>query len=260
MNARDLIVLAAYAAGIAAYAASLFLPGRLRRTALVLHAVLVVAGTVHLAGYAMAHGRCPLANARDALFFSAWLLSILLLANDLACGRRSVAVFLLPAPAVLFLVAALSGPGPAWLPEGRSSGLFPLHVSLALSAFVLYAMAFLVAALQAKAHADLKAKRVGPLYARIPPLATLAREVGVLLLAANLLLPAGLAIGAYAAVRERLHAMVELKSAAALLCWLVFCGVSALRRRGLGPRAQLAGCALGVFLMVLTALLGRHAG
>ncbi|MBF0244266.1 MAG: cytochrome c biogenesis protein CcsA [Planctomycetes bacterium] len=235
-----------------------FLSGgeKFKRMALPFHSLLFVLFTLYISVYSLRLGRCPIASGREVMIFSAWILTGLMLLNELLCERRSVAVFVLPFSALATFIPILSEGGP-WLPEKYIGTLFPLHVGLTAMGFVLYSLVFLLCLLYTKSFRDIKNKRPGPLFGRIPPLKTQETQIRLLLAAGNLLVPAGLAFGIYWSLSQNLHEIVGPKLLVSLGAWTSFV-VLMFRFRRLTLARILTLSTLGFLLVALSFFLGRH--
>jgi ABC-type transport system involved in cytochrome c biogenesis permease subunit len=148
---------------------------------------------VHLG---VAEGRFPVTGAFEAFVFLAAAVTLAALALDALRRLSIVLVASLPlalATGLLALLMTLTPSEGGLDPEGVSSIWTSLHVFVALGAYGAFALAFLAGILYMVAQRQLKERAASPVLGMMPALETVARinvrsiAVGVVLLAAGLL-------------------------------------------------------------------------
>ena len=152
-----------------------------------------------------------------------------------------------PAPAAL-------GPGVAALPGVR------LHVTTATASVALLVLAAAMGALYLAQERQLKGKRFGPLFRRLPALLTLERATGLLVLAGFAAFTFALASGGLA-VRAAWCAAPwawDATRIGALGAWLVFAGLAAARALGVRGQRQAVLAVAGLVLVVAFLVGGRQ--
>jgi ABC-type uncharacterized transport system permease subunit len=139
------------------------------RAARVALAVAFVAQAIDIA-WLCAHGQHPVVNAREALFFAAWLMSGAYLGVSLRFRVPVVGALVVPAIMVLDVAARLA---PSREVVHGVSTLGVVHIVLATAGVALFAVAAGGAVIYLVEERNLKRHRAGRLFKRGPALETL---------------------------------------------------------------------------------------
>jgi ABC-type uncharacterized transport system permease subunit len=169
----SLCVLCAYALASALHLAYLVVAraglARLARLSLGL-AFFTHTAEMSLAGMRGVH---PASSVPEALAFAAWLLVLVYLLLSFRYRTGIVGGFVAPVALVLELLARAGPQTTLAAGAGGVGALGRVHITLSMAGVALFALAAAVAALYLLSEAQLKAKRIGVLQHRGPPLATL---------------------------------------------------------------------------------------
>ncbi len=223
----------------------------------VFHAITVVAFSLYLVQISYQQAHCPFANGREALIFSTWILTIFLFINDILCGRRSMAVFLLPVAFLMSSIGLLIQSKSSWPATDNPNALLPLHVALVMCSYILYLLTALLCFLYWKTISDLKEKKIGFFFSRVPSLKTQEREISRLLWAANILLPIGIIFGKGWIHQEGAQNSIFFEYIISLSAWCIFM-LLALFRHKVSARKQSLIAAAGVVVLAMIHLVGQH--
>lgn len=206
----------------------------------------------HVVSASLLTNTCPVHSIHFALSLSALIAAVAYLVMRRRYRIHALGAFVAPI-CLTFIVAAqfVSTPIAA---ENFPSSMLALHVAANLLGIGLFLLAGAAGAIYLLQERRLKAKRVGGLSGRLPPLQTLDLTEHRLLLAGFPLLTLGIVTGAVFA--SRMHGSAELARAAlAYATWVLVAGVLLLRalagwrgrRAAYGTLAGVA-CAVLVFL------------
>jgi len=162
---------------------------------------------------------------------------------------------------VLAVIAALSGlllARPTRVPEETRSIWLSLHIVTALTGYGLFTLESLLGGAYLIQDYNLKRKRFGPLFKRLPPLETLDRLMAELISASFLLFSVAIGLGVYLA-----HSYdwprawpLDPKVIATAGTWCVYAVLFHLRRSAGRHGRKMALVAVVGFAMVLVAALG----
>ncbi len=217
----------------------------------------VVSHIAFLAGNFARFGHVPTADIHQALAVMSLVVVLVFLITVRKRARlRVLGAFITPVTLLLFLGAAFRrGVGP--VPEGVRSALLPLHVLVNVLGLAAFAFAFAAALAYLIQERQLRQKKLGGLFERLPPLDVLDSIGLKAVLVGFPLLTAGVVTGTIWAVR--LNPSSFALSAAqgfGLLAWLLFAGVLLLRvAAGWRGRKAAIGTMLG-FLCTMAVLVG----
>jgi ABC-type uncharacterized transport system permease subunit len=202
-------------------------------------------------------GYIPTTDIHQALAVMSLVVVLVFLVSVRTRGRlRVLGAFITPVTLLLFLGAASRrGLGP--VPEGVRSALLPVHVIVNVLGLAAFAFAFAFALAYLVQERQLRQKKLGGLFQRLPPLDVLDSLGLKAVLVGFPLLTAGVITGTIWAVR--LNPSSFALSAAqgfGLLAWLLFAGVLLLRvAAGWRGRKAAIGTMLG-FLCTMAVLVG----
>lgn len=240
--------------------------GKMAPAAFGLAAAGVTAHTVALARFTLLHGELPLVGLAPSLSTLALVIGVGLLATIGLGEVRRIGIVLIPLVILMEGFAVALGVQPAEGVLDFQGAWFAFHVTLAFAGFGGMAVAFSAAVLYLLQFSTLKAKRLGPAFRFLPPLATLDRLGRIGLVAGLITLTLGLALGWAWTVRFR-HSFQQTdpKVMWGVLTWAVFVGVLVVRGKGnqherRGALATVVGFAVVVVSYVVLQLVTATGG
>ncbi|GMR13285.1 MAG: hypothetical protein BMS9Abin29_1490 [Gemmatimonadota bacterium] len=207
--------------------------GRMAALAFGVAAAGVTAHTVALARFTVINNELPLVGLAPSLSTMALIIGVGLLATIGLGEVRRVGIVLIPVVILMEGTAVVLGVQPTEGVLDFQGAWFALHVTLAFAGYSGMTVAFSASLLYLLQFNTLKAKRLGPAFRFLPPLATLDRLGRIGLVAGLITLTLGLAIGWAWTVRFR-HSFQQTDPAViwGVLTWAVFVGVLMVRGRG----------------------------
>ncbi|MFP4624404.1 MAG: inner membrane protein YpjD [Gemmatimonadota bacterium] len=141
----------------------------------------VVVHAAYLMTSAITFGHVPTANTWESLTFMAFAMALVYLILEWRQGERSTGVFIM---AVVLLFQTLSSAFVTHtrdVPEILKSSMFAVHVTAALMGYVALTVSAVYGIMYLLQYRQLKNKRVGLLFQRLPNLETLSRlNIGAL--------------------------------------------------------------------------------
>jgi cytochrome c-type biogenesis protein CcsB len=191
--------------------------------------LLILAGFLVQSGALAAHwleaGYPGFAHFRQAASFYSWLLAGGYLLVQLK--YRLTALGSLIAPLALFLtLAAFASPGREAFPEALRTYWLPVHVTFALLGNAVFALAFGVSLMYLAQEYQLKHKKMGSFYRRLPSLETLDRLNSVLLVWGFPLMTLGILTGSlWARDHWGDYWTWESRQISSALTWLLYAGL-----------------------------------
>jgi HemX protein len=223
--------------------------------------MLAVAGLlVHaagLAGFMMTYAEAPLVGLAPSLSTLSFLIAVFLLLSAAAPETRALGLVLLPLAAILVGTSLLLGiRPPAVDPQAYRGVWFSLHILLAFTGFAGLALAFASGLLYLLQFRQLKRKSFGRMFRFFPPLETLDVVERWAIAAGFPALTAGLLLG-WAWTARFDAATSPSKIAWALVSWVVFAVVVAVRLRGGGERRGALAAVAGFVVVALLYLVLR---
>ena len=221
------------------------------------------AHTVALIARALELGAPPLGSLPDAISVAVWVIVLLEVLIEQRTGVRVLGAFVLPIAVVLSLKATSSRPG-ALLPA-LASALIWIHIALAMVGIAAFVFNFAGAIMYLLQERQLKTKRPGAFYYRLPSLQTLDRLTFRTLALGFPFLTIGLVLGALWA-RAAWGSTFTFDPVAVLsfVAWLIYAGTLAGRAAaGWHGRRAAYFSIVGFVALVLTLsaglfLPGRH--
>jgi len=221
------------------------------------------AHTVALIVRSLQLGAPPLGSLTDAISVAVWVIVLLEVLIEQRTGVRVLGAFVLPIAVVLGLKATSSRPG-ALLPVLASAWIW-IHIALAMVGIAAFVFNFAGAIMYLLQERQLKAKRPGAFYYRLPSLQTLDRLTFRTLALGFPFLTTGLVLGALWA-RAAWGSTFTFDPVAVLsfLAWLIYAGTLAGRAAaGWHGRRAAYFSIVGFVALVLTLsaglfLPGRH--
>jgi len=240
--------------------------GKLAMVAFGVAAAGVTAHTAALVHFTVVYDELPLVGLAPSLSTLALVIGVGLLATIGLGEVRRIGIVLIPLVIVMEGVAVVLGVRPAEGALDFQGAWFALHVTLAFAGYGGMTVAFSASVLYLVQFNTLKAKRLGPAFRFLPPLATLDRLGRIGLVAGLITLTLGLALGWAWTVRfRRSLEPTDPTVIWGVLTWLVFVGVLMARGRGSqnerkGALATVAGFALVVVSYVVLRIAASTSG
>ena len=219
--------------------------------------------TVALIVRSLELGAPPLGSLPDAISVAVWVIVLLEVLIEQRTGVRVLGAFVLPIAVVLSLKATTSRPG-ALVPALASAWIW-IHIALAMVGIAAFVFNFAGAIMYLLQERQLKTKRPGAFYYRLPSLQTLDRLTFRTLALGFPFLTTGLVLGALWA-RAAWGSTFTLDPVAFLsvVAWLIYAGTLAGRAAaGWHGRRAAYSSIVGFVALVLTLgaglfLPGRH--
>jgi cytochrome c-type biogenesis protein CcsB len=221
------------------------------------------AHTVALIVRAVELGAPPFGSLPDAISVGVWVIVILEVLIEQRTGLRVLGAFVLPIVAVLSLNVTAARPGT--LPPVLASAWIWIHIALAMIGIAAFVFNFVGAIMYLLQERQLKTKRPGAFYYRLPALQTLDRLTFRTLALGFPFLTIGLLLGALWA-RAAWGGALTFDPIAffSLVAWIVYASTLAGRAAaGWHGRRAAYGAIIGFAALVLTLgaglfLPGRH--
>ena len=197
-----------------------------RRGATVLVAAGFAAQTVFLILGTLEVGQLPVLNLSQALGFSGWALVGVYLLVSTRFRLPVLGVCVTPLAAVLVFVSALSRSRPAQVTPIFQGLWLSAHLVTAFIGYGFLALSFMAGVLYLLQEREIKAKRTGGVYRRLPSLGTLDALNHTSLTLGFALISAGIVTGAvYAQVTLGSYWRWDPKEVWAFITWLVYAGL-----------------------------------
>lgn len=224
-----------------------------------------IAQTVGMLLLSLEVGRPPLGTLSEAIAVAVWVVVPLEMWIERQYGVKVLGAFVFPIVLLLSLKAGTARPlslGPA-----LQNAWIWIHIALALVGVAAFVLNFAGAVMYLIQERQLKAKRPGPLYYRLPSLETLDRLTYRTLALGFPFLTTGLVLGALSAPAAWGGVLTfDPLALLSFVAWLIYAGTLAGRAAG-GWRGRRAAyfAIVGFVALVLTLgaglfLPGRHAG
>jgi ABC-type transport system involved in cytochrome c biogenesis permease subunit len=217
--------------------------------------------TLFLIVRSLSQARCPFGNVFEALMFLIWLITIFYLFLEKHTREPWPGVLIVPLCAVFAAVSMALVNSTEPLPAPFKSPLFPFHVFSTLCAYVFFFLSFIASVLYLKQFSDIKRKRQGLLYGRVPALEDVGHYIHTSALIGWALLAAGIIIGVVWMRDQKVP--LEKVIIKVLATGIVFCVYSALlivrKVRREDPRKLALISIAGFACIVLTISIGKHA-
>jgi ABC-type uncharacterized transport system permease subunit len=254
-----------YMALLIDYGATFFLRTRAdRRTphlvlVVALHAAWLVLRTIHL-------GHPPLASTQEVLSVVAWAMAAVYAIVERTGRDRRTGVFILFLVFVFQYTASMflaSAPGGAAAEPDIAGGPWSrLHVLPALVAYAAFGFAAIYGLLYLVARRDLKTRRFGVFFDRLPPLELLGRMtwhallVGFIFMTATIATgPLMVAAGAGGAEATLATLKVEMKIITGGTAWVIYAAAILGRVLGKWHAARVAQVAVAGYIVVMALLI-----
>lgn len=182
------------------------------------HTAWLVVERVHL-------GRLPLVSAYEALSFVAWGIVLAYVVLELRLGQRVFGAFVTPVAFLFQAVASaflLKSPPPGPLPPILQSGWFEAHVGTALFSYCAFAIAFAAGLMHVLLCHELRLKRLGFFFTRMPPLEVLERINYQAVALGFLFLTVGIGTGVIWSISTPGVVLLDAKEISAFVVWLLY--------------------------------------
>ncbi len=138
--------------------------------------ILLVAGVLHTATFIsryIAAGHTPLTTHHDTISFFAWSMTWAFLSFRWRYEVKNFGTFVSLLILILMIIGAMSSTHIVELPPALQSAWLPVHASIAILAYGFLAMAFCGGLMYLLQERELKKKRFGLFYTRLPSLDSL---------------------------------------------------------------------------------------
>ena len=204
--------------------------------------------------------RCPINNIFEATLFVAWTIVMVYLATGLWSRLRFLGAFASPLLFAMGVFALMPGLDPPHGPHPTfSGGWLNLHAALILLAYGGLGLSGVAGAMYLTQEHNLKFHKLRAVFSLMPPIQRLELLMGRLLLAAFLLLSAGLLIGMGALkASQGVYFKSDLKIVWSLLVWLTCLTLLVSRWRFAQRGRRLAWGVVGMFAFVLLTFWGSN--
>ena len=136
---------------------------------------LVAVHAAYLILSGMAYGHIPIANTWESLTFIAFALVLVYLILEWQMGDRATGAFLISGALFLQILSTAFITHTREVPEILRSPMFGIHVTTAMLGYVALAVSAIYGVMYLVQYRQLKRRRVGLLFERLPNLETLSR-------------------------------------------------------------------------------------
>jgi ABC-type uncharacterized transport system permease subunit len=189
----------------------------------------------------------------------AFLLLFILLALDLRYRMPVIGAFLTPIAVAVLVPALLAHGGGAALPNSVRRPLLPLHISIALLGMAAFAVATGVAVMYLLLDRQMKGKRFGMLFSRLPSLGLLDELNRRLVVWGFIALSVTLITGAYfASGVQGVYWVWQSKEIATLVAWALFAGLLTARIFAGWQGRRVAMLTMAGFCLLLVSFLSHY--
>ena len=186
-----------------------------------------VAHTIALIALAIDVGRPPLGNLHEAISMAVWVIVLLEMWIERVYRLKVLGAFVFPIVLVLSLRSSPARPAGLIGPALQSAWIW-VHIALALVGIAAFVLNFAGAVMYLLQEHQLKIKRPGTFYYRLPPLETLDRLTYRTLVLGFPFLTTGLVLGALSAPASWGSVFTfDPLAFASLLAWLIYAGTLA---------------------------------
>jgi ABC-type transport system involved in cytochrome c biogenesis permease subunit len=222
-----IVATAGYAAAAVAYWVSFVRQnqGAGRTASILLYAALAV----HTAWLVVSHielGYLPFVDAAHALSFVAWGIAVSYATIEWRLGRTGFGAFVTPIAFLLQVVAAVFlvlQPVPGQLTEILRSLWFEIHIGSALFSYCAFALAFAAGLMYILLCSELRLKKLGFFFTRMPPLDVLGRMNYHAVALGFLFLTIGIGSGIVWSIEaNRSGVWLQSKEISAIAVWLLY--------------------------------------
>lgn len=198
----------------------------------------------------------PYHNLYGSLSLFAWMVALIYLALEIRHRQKSVGAFLLPISIILLILATIF-PGPqAYAPpvalraEMRGA-LFAYHVTSNIFAYSAFTVSFILSALYLLQHRQIRIRRSGLLFSRLPSLELLERMNRTAVAIGVPVLLCGIFLGSIEAHRLPIFNWWDPKLLWSLITLLVYAGYLYLESKGTWRGKRSAIISVCGFLLII---------
>lgn len=221
----------------------------------------VGAHTLMLALLFLAHGFFPFGTVVRGLFFFSWVLAVLFYSMEKVLHDASYGAFSMPLlTAVAGLTAFFLDRGVP-LPEPMMSYYFVIHVTALFSAYACFCFSFILSIMYLLQHREIKTRRPGPFFDRLPPLESMDHAVKVMDAMGLCFTVLGIITGFLwlDAFNMAVSANIPVKAGFIVITFVIYLSEHLLRigKGWSGQRACLVSIA-GFLMVLCTLIVGRH--
>lgn len=260
MSMLVLMIAAAFYAAAAATYVVFFARPRHPRLASAGQAILSVAFVVHAAAIGLGcreFGGAEFFSLRGGLVLLAWLVAGAFLVLQRFYSVPTVGAFVTPLILVVLLPALFATPGgPQIVPETVRRPSLTLHIVTAMLGVAFFGIAFMVALMYLLQEREVKGKRFGALFSRLPSLESLDRLNQRLVRAGFLVFSVALVTGALVARGVWKSAWSwDPQQISSLLIWILYGGMVQLHHTGWHGRRYALLTLVGFVLVIGSMLL-----
>ncbi len=210
-------------------------------------------------------GRCPLVGTQEMFAFLSWSLVVSYLIAQRWFHANALKAFIFPIVLVLATIAAIS-PGNVGQPEGIHNPLqgflFPLHAGLILIAYAAFFIAFGAGVMYIIQERELKLKRFGTIFYRLPSLETCESIIFKSMAVGFLMLTLGIAAGiGWQRARDGVYWHGEPIEIFSVVTWVIYLLLIQSRMNAGWSGRATAMASIVSFMIVICSLLGvRYLG
>lgn len=194
----------------------------------------------------------PYKDLYGSLSLFAWMVALIYLALEFRHRQKSVGAFLLPIPIVLLLLGTLlNRPGMHMPPAELRGMLFAYHVTSNIFAYSAFTVSFILSMLYLLQHHQIRVRRPGLLFSRLPSLELLERMNRTSVAVGVPVLLCGILLGSLWA--RKLHVLWEWdpKLVWSIITLLVYAGYLFLEKQGTWKGKRSAIISVCGFLIII---------
>lgn len=195
----------------------------------------------------------PYHDLYGSLSLFAWMIGLIYLALEFRHRQKSVGAFLLPIPIILLILATVLNRTEPFVRSAELKGaLFAYHVTTNIFAYSAFTVSFILSALYLLQHRQIRIRRSGLLFSRLPSLDLLERMNRTSVAIGVPVLTLGIFLGSLYAHRVfRFFWNWDPKQVWSLISLLVYAGYLYLERRGTWKGKRSAIISVFGFLIIL---------
>lgn len=252
------IILFAYTVSTVSYGYYfLYQKKQAQRTARVVLLSAVVAHTVYLIGQYLERGHVPVVSVHGAVSFYGWALAFAFVFLYSRYKTKNLGVFVAPLITITMFVAFLSPRETIDLPPVLQTYWLPVHAITALLANAFLTLSFCGGIMYLLQEREIKNKRFGIFYSRLPSLEALDNFIQQALIIAFPLLTLGIIAGSlWAKQIAGVYWQWGHKEVWSLITWLIYAAILHLRFTLGWRRQRVAIMAIVGFVAVILTLFG----
>lgn len=195
----------------------------------------------------------PYKDLYGSLSLFAWMVALIYLALEFRHRQKSVGAFLLPIPIILMALAVLLDRAPhTSIPPAELRGaLFAYHVTTNIFAYSAFTVSFILSAIYLLQHHQIRIRRPGLLFSRLPSLELLERMNRTSVALGVPVLGCGILLGTIWAHRLGVFWRWDPKFVWSLVTLLVYAGYLYLESRGTWKGKRSAIISVCGFLVIV---------